>query len=100
MAEGLVPFSGLMKEQYSSPVFGSFFSIPASLFFWLWFVNFNVAIFNALPIGPLDGGQLYNTIIDKKTKNRKGILRHSSKFLTIGMIVIVALAFVVPWLLR
>jgi membrane-associated protease RseP (regulator of RpoE activity) len=100
MAQGLVPFSAMMQEKYSSPVFGSFFSIPANLFFWLWFINFNVAIFNALPIGPLDGGQLYNTIIDKKTQNRKGILRHASKILTYGMIVIVALAFVVPWLMR
>lgn len=100
MAQGLVPFSVLMQEKYSSPVFGSFFSIPANLFFWLWFINFNVAIFNALPIGPLDGGQLYNAIIDNKTKKRKDILRHASKILTIGMIVIVALAFVVPWLLR
>jgi membrane-associated protease RseP (regulator of RpoE activity) len=53
-----------------------------------------------LPIGPLDGGQLYNTIIDKKTENKKGILRHSSKILTYGTIIIVALAFVVPWLMR
>ncbi len=100
MAQGFIPFSVMMQEKYSSPLFGSFFSIPANLFFWLWFINFNVAIFNALPIGPLDGGQLYNTIIDKKTEKRKGILRHASKILTYGMIVIVALAFVVPWLMR
>lgn len=100
MAQGFIPFSVMMQEKYSSPVFGSFFSIPANLFFWLWFINFNVAIFNALPIGPLDGGQLYNTIINKKTERRKGILRHASKILTYGMIVIVALAFVVPWLMR
>jgi membrane-associated protease RseP (regulator of RpoE activity) len=59
-----------------------------------------VAIFNALPIGPLDGGQLYNTIIDKKTEKKKGIIRSASKILTYGTILIVALAFVVPWLLR
>ncbi|MEJ7640704.1 MAG: M50 family metallopeptidase [Candidatus Nitrosocosmicus sp.] len=100
MAQGFIPFSAMMQEKYASPVFGSFFPMPANLFFWLWFINFNVAIFNALPIGPLDGGQLYNTIIDKKTEKRKGILRHSSKILTYGMIVIVALAFVVPWLMR
>ncbi len=100
MAQGVIPFSSMMQEKYSSPIFGSFFSIPANLLFWLWFINFNVAIFNALPIGPLDGGQLYNAIINKKTEKRKGILRHSSKILTYSMIVIVALAFVVPWLMR
>lgn len=100
LAQGNIPYSGLMHDKYSSPIFGSYFAIPANLFFWLWFINFNVAIFNALPIGPLDGGQLYNTIIDKKTEKRKGIIRHASKILTYGTVAIVALAFVVPWLLR
>ncbi len=100
MAQGVIPFSVMLHEKYSSPIFGTFFSIPANLFFWLWFINFNVAIFNALPIGPLDGGQLYNSIIDKKTEKRKGILRHASKILTYSMIVVVALAFVVPWLMQ
>jgi membrane-associated protease RseP (regulator of RpoE activity) len=100
MAQGNTPYSSLMHEKYTSPIFGSLYSIPANLFFWLWFINFNVAIFNALPIGPLDGGQLYNAIIDKKTANRKGILQHASKILTYGMIIVVALAFVVPWLLQ
>ena len=100
IAQGSVPYSSLIQDKYSSPIFGSYFAIPANLLFWIWFINFNVAIFNALPIGPLDGGQLYNTIIDKKTENKKGILRHSSKILTYGTIVIVALAFVVPWLMR
>ena len=90
----------MLQEKYSSPIFGSYFAIPANLLFWIWFINFNVAIFNALPIGPLDGGQLYNSIIDKKTEKKKGILRHSSKILTYGTIIIVALAFVVPWLMR
>jgi membrane-associated protease RseP (regulator of RpoE activity) len=100
MAQGSVPYSSLIQDKFSSPIFGSYFAIPANLLFWIWFINFNVAIFNALPIGPLDGGQLYNTIIDKKTENKKGILRHSSKILTYGTIIIVALAFVVPWLMR
>ncbi len=99
IAQG-IPYSSIMQEKYSSPIFGSYFAIPANLLFWIWFINFNVAIFNALPIGPLDGGQLYNTIIDKKTENKKGILRHVSKILTYGTITIVALAFVVPYLMR
>jgi membrane-associated protease RseP (regulator of RpoE activity) len=100
IAQGSVPYSSVMQGKYSSSIFGTYFAEPANLLFWIWFINFNVAIFNALPIGPLDGGQLYNTIIDKKTEGKKGILRHASKMLTYGTIIVVALAFVIPWLMR
>jgi len=100
VAPGGIPYSPVMQDKYTSPVFGQNFALPANIFFWLWFINFNVAIFNALPIGPLDGGQLYNTIIDKKTEKRKGILKQSSKILTYAMIILVALTFVVPWILK
>jgi membrane-associated protease RseP (regulator of RpoE activity) len=98
--QGMVPYSDFMADKYTSPVFGAYYTIPANLFFWLWFINFNVAIFNALPIGPLDGGQLYNSLIDKKTQNKKGILRHSSKLLTYGMVIVVVLSIALPYLLK
>jgi len=98
--QGMVPYSDFMADKYTSPLFGSYYTIPASLFFWLWFINFNVAIFNALPIGPLDGGQLYNTLIDKKTQNKKGILKHASKILTYGMVVVVVLSIALPYILK
>ena len=98
--QGMVPYSDFMADKYTSPIFGSYYTIPASLFFWLWFINFNVAIFNALPIGPLDGGQLYNSLIDKKTQNKKGIIKHASKILTYGMVVIVVLSIALPYLLK
>lgn len=98
--QGMVPYSDFMADKYTSPIFGSYYTIPANLFFWLWFINFNVAIFNALPIGPLDGGQLYNSLIDKKTQNRKGLLKHASKILTYGMVIVVVLSIALPYLLK
>ena len=98
--QGMVPYSDFMADKYTSPIFGSYYTIPASLFFWLWFINFNVAIFNALPIGPLDGGQLYNTLIDKKTQNKKGIIKHASKILTYGMVIVVVLSIALPYILK
>jgi len=98
--QGMVPYSDFMADKYTSPVFGSYYTIPASLFFWLWFINFNVAIFNALPIGPLDGGQLYNSLIDKKTQNKKGIIKHASKILTYGMVIVVVLTIALPYILK
>jgi membrane-associated protease RseP (regulator of RpoE activity) len=98
--QGMVPYSNFMADKYTSPIFGSYYTIPANLFFWLWFINFNVAIFNALPIGPLDGGQLYNTLIDKKTQNKKGIIKHASKILTYGMVAVVVLSIALPYILK
>jgi membrane-associated protease RseP (regulator of RpoE activity) len=59
LASGLVPFSDSLSPFYSS-VLGSEWPIFANVLFWLWFVNFNVAMFNALPIYPLDGGRMFN----------------------------------------
>ena len=60
------PYSDLMSPNYESSLFGSSYPIIANFLFWIWFINFNVGIFNALPIGPLDGGQLYGIIIRTK----------------------------------
>lgn len=100
IAQGTIPYSSLMQDKYSSPILGNSFAPAANLLFWIWFINFNVAIFNALPIGPFDGGQLYNTIIDKRTEHKKGFIKNAPKILTFGTIIIIALAFVIPWLMR
>jgi membrane-associated protease RseP (regulator of RpoE activity) len=56
---GLVPFSDSLIPFYTHAL-GNQWHAWANLFFWLWFVNVNVAIFNALPIYPLDGGRMFN----------------------------------------
>ena len=52
----VIPFSAQLSGFYTSPL-GSATPIAESLLFWLFFVNFNLAIFNNLPIYPMDGGQ-------------------------------------------
>jgi membrane-associated protease RseP (regulator of RpoE activity) len=100
MAETSVPYSDLMSPKYSSSVLGVAFPVLANLLFWLWFINFNVGIFNALPIGPLDGGQLYNSLFEKKVKAGSSRYRNASLILTLVMVMIVAISFVVPWIFR
>lgn len=99
MAEGSVPYSDLMASKYSSTL-GSSFPIIANFLFWLWFVNFNVGIFNALPIGPLDGGQLYNSLIERKVSAGSTRLKNASLILTLVTVMIVAMSFILPWILR
>lgn len=99
MAEGSVPYSDLMASKYSSAL-GPAFPVIANFLFWLWFVNFNVGIFNALPIGPLDGGQLYNSFIERRISAGSTRFRNASLILTLVMVLIVAMVFILPWIIR
>lgn len=96
MQQGSVPYSDLMAPRYESPIPG--WSIIANMLFWLWFVNFNVGIFNALPIGPLDGGQMYSAIIEKRVKSVV-MAKHAANILTIIMVAIVAVSILLPYVL-
>ncbi|MGI0014294.1 MAG: site-2 protease family protein, partial [Nitrososphaera sp.] len=89
------PYSDLMAPKYTSSVFGSAFAPIANLLFWLWFINFNVGIFNALPIGPLDGGQLYGAMIEKRAKS-KVLAKNANMLLTLVMVAIVAATLLLP----
>jgi len=59
LAPGLVPFSDSLIPFYTHGL-GAQWHVYANIFFWLWFVNVNVAVLNALPIYPLDGGRMFN----------------------------------------
>jgi Zn-dependent protease len=92
-----IPYSEVMADKYDSSLFGRSFPIVANMLFWLWFINFNVAIFNALPIGPLDGGQLYGSFIASRTKEKTGIA--ISSIITYIMVLIIFMSIVLPYIL-
>jgi membrane-associated protease RseP (regulator of RpoE activity) len=56
----IVPFSDTLSVFYTSP-YGTWLVPVTNLLYWFFFLNFNLAIFNALPIYPLDGGQAFRT---------------------------------------
>jgi membrane-associated protease RseP (regulator of RpoE activity) len=94
--QGFVPFSDLMAPKYTSSVFGDNFAPIANMLFWLWFINFNVGIFNALPLGPLDGGQLYGAVIENKAKS-KALAKNANMVMTLVMAAIVFAVLVLPY---
>jgi membrane-associated protease RseP (regulator of RpoE activity) len=78
VASGLIPFSNSLIPFYIHPI-GTNWHIYANIFYWVWFVNINVAIFNALPIYPLDGGRMFDISL-------KGILGRKLNESTISKI--------------
>ncbi len=97
LQQGFVPFSDFMAPKYTSSVFGDSFAAVANMLFWLWFINFNVGIFNALPLGPLDGGQLYGALIENKARS-KAIAKNANMLLTFVMLAIVLAVLVLPYI--
>ncbi len=99
LAEGITPFSDLMAPKYTSSLFGGSFPVIANMLYWLWFINFNLGIFNALPIGPLDGGQFYGSLIESRSWGKKTQLKNISNLISIVMISVVVLSMFLPFVL-
>lgn len=98
LQQNLVPYSDSMSSHYTSTIFGPTFPIIANFLFWIWFINFNVGIFNALPITMLDGGQWYGTLLENKIKTNSKIKPFT--ILSLVFVIIVILSFALPWVLR
>jgi membrane-associated protease RseP (regulator of RpoE activity) len=101
LAPGLVPFSDSLAAFYTSPSLGSQWMIYANTLFWVWFVNFNVAIFNALPLYPLDGGRIFNIILKAAAGRRfsEKTVSLVTTSVSVALVIIVVLVAVVPFLL-
>ncbi len=97
-----VPYSDMMHSFYTSPLGGSTYII-ANLLFWLWFVNFNLAIFNALPLYPLDGGQAVRAALTSYGASKGWKENTAKRVVTVISLAIVALIVSViagPYLIR
>jgi membrane-associated protease RseP (regulator of RpoE activity) len=97
---GLVPFSDLLIPFYTHGL-GAQWHVYANIFFWLWFVNVNVAVFNALPIYPLDGGRMFNITL-KSVLGRRVSEKRISRItvaVTATLIWILLLIVLIPFIL-
>lgn len=83
--QGSIPFSDELKAFYTSPLGGATNAVQ-NVLFWVFFVNFNLAIFNNLPIYPMDGGQSLERFLVGVGRGR--ISDATSRRLTTGITVL------------
>ena len=99
LASGLVPFSDFLAPFYSNPI--PQWQIIANGLFWIWFVSFNLAIFNALPIYPLDGGRIFNITLKRAMGKRisEKAIRSITIGATISCVILVLLVALLPFII-
>jgi len=100
LASGTVPFSDSLIPFYTHTL-GTQWHVYANIFFWVWFVNINVAVFNALPIYPLDGGRMLDISL-KNVLGRKVTEKTISRItytVTATLVFVLVLIVVIPFIM-
>jgi len=100
LAPGLVPFSGALTSFYTHAL-GENWHILTNIFFWLWFVNASIAIFNALPIYPLDGGRAFRSALKSILGRRadEKMVSRLTNAVTVILISILATTVILPFVM-
>jgi membrane-associated protease RseP (regulator of RpoE activity) len=94
-----IPFSTSMQNFYTSSL-GNQYIVFSNLLFWIWFINFNLGIFNSLPLGPLDGGQAFKRGLKSVTRNKlsQNNINYISRLVSISILVLILSMFLLPYL--
>jgi len=98
--QDFVPFSDELIGFYRSPSGGAL-PVLLNLLFWMYFINFNLAIFNSLPIYPLDGGQAFDATIKALGKERlsEKTLSRITTVISVVLVSMIALLILGPYLI-
>jgi membrane-associated protease RseP (regulator of RpoE activity) len=99
LASGLVPFSDSLASFYSHWL-GTQWHVLANVLFWLWFVNVNVAVFNVLPIYPLDGGRMFNIALGSVMggRRREKLISRITVAVTATLVCVLLMIVLVPFI--
>ncbi len=100
VAPGLVPFSDSLAVFYVHSWLGAQWQIWANTLYWLWFVNVNLAVFNALPLYPLDGGRMFNIALKNiiHRKEQEKLVHIITVAVTAALVLVLALIIVIPFI--
>ncbi|MCS7143166.1 MAG: site-2 protease family protein [Aigarchaeota archaeon] len=96
------PYADSIVWLYHHPTLGDAYSYVAKFLFWLWFVNVNVGLFNALPIFPLDGGQALRKVLSSTIGRRtgEGVVNLITTVVAVLLVGMIALLIAFPYLAR
>ena len=93
------PYSEGLRGYYTHSELNDLYLPIANTLYWIWFININLAIFNSLPIYPLDGGQSLNYLIQKGAPNRIRIHSESiTRFITLMLVISIIGTIIIPYL--
>lgn len=94
-----IPFSDVLVGFYTSPL-GPLTAAVAGSLFWMFFVNFNLAIFNSLPIYPMDGGQAFESFLRGAGRGRISdeVARMVTTGVTIAIFLVLFLVIAGPYI--
>jgi membrane-associated protease RseP (regulator of RpoE activity) len=94
-----IPFSDVLVGFYTSPL-GPLTAAVAGSLFWMFFVNFNLAIFNSLPIYPMDGGQAFESFLRGAGRGRISdeVARIVTTGVTIAIFLVLFLVIAGPYI--
>ena len=100
IAPGLVPFSDSFAPFYKSSL-GPQWTIYVNTLFWIWFVNVNIAVFNALPLYPMDGGRIFNVMLRGivRRKNPEKLITAITAAVSIALVLVFVLIVALPFIL-
>ena len=100
LAPSLVPFSDSLASFYTHAL-GTEWHVYANVFFWLWLVNVNLAVFNALPIYPFDGGRIFDITLKRLLGRRlsEKTISRITYAVTGAVVLVLLLIFVIPFVL-
>jgi membrane-associated protease RseP (regulator of RpoE activity) len=100
LAPSLVPFSDSLAPFYTH-VLGTEWHVYANVFFWLWFINVNLAVFNALPIYPFDGGRMFDISLKRLLGRRlsEKTISRITYAVTGAVVMVLLLMYVIPFIM-